>query len=108
MLKMVIKRSKGRTFGSVEEEALGNIMLQKKKQSRWRVSYVLLLIYSHGPNAWNEVIRIQASIRLKKKEAIKEAKRKQRKMIENIIIGICLIFFLGVIGGIIYLIFTVN
>ena len=54
------------------------------------------------------MIRIQASIRLKKKEAIEEAKRKQRKMIENIIIGICLIFFLGVIGGIIYLIFTVN
>ena len=63
---------------------------------------------SHGPNAWNEVIRIQARKRIKKKEAIEEAKRKQRKMIENIIIGICLIFFLGVIGGIIYLIFTVN
>ena len=30
--------------------------------------------YSHGPNAWNEVIRIQADIRLKKKEAIAEAK----------------------------------
>jgi flagellar basal body-associated protein FliL len=54
------------------------------------------------------VLRIQADIRLKKKEAIAEAKRKQRKMIENIIIGVCLIVFLGVIGAIIYLVINVK
>jgi len=63
---------------------------------------------SHGPSAWNEVIRIQADIRLKKKEAIAEAKRLRRKKIENFIIGICLMIFLGVIGFIFYMIISVR
>jgi len=63
---------------------------------------------SYGPNAWNEVLRIQADIRLKKKEAIKEAKRKQAQKIENFIIGVLLIFFLGVVGAVLYLILTVK
>jgi len=63
---------------------------------------------SHGPSAWNEVIRIQADIRLKKKEAIAEAKRLRRKKIENFIIGICLMVFLGVIGFIFYMIISVR
>jgi hypothetical protein len=63
---------------------------------------------SHGPSAWNEVIRIQASIRLKKKEAIAEAKRKQRRMIENIIIGVCCIFFLGAVGVVLYIVFSLR
>ena len=64
--------------------------------------------YSHGPNAWNEVLRIQADIRLKKKEAIAEAKRKQRRMIENTIIGACCIFFLGVVGVVLYIVFSLR
>ena len=101
------KKKQSRSFGSVEEEALESYAA-KKQAEQMENELRNFVNLSHGPNAWNEVIRIQASIRLKKKEAIEEAKRKQRKMIENIIIGICLIFFLGVIGGIIYLIFTVN
>jgi len=62
---------------------------------------------NYGPNAWNEVIRIQVNIRKKKKEAIEEAKRKQAQLIENIILGVILIFFLGVVGAIVYLIVTV-
>ena len=48
---------------------------------------------NYGPNAWNEVIRIQVNIRKKKKEAIEEAKRKQAQMIENLIIGVLLLLF---------------
>ena len=36
------KKSKGRSFGSVEEEAL-ETFAAKKKQSRWKGSYVILL-----------------------------------------------------------------
>ena len=53
-------------------------------------------------------IRIQASIRLKKKEAIAEAKRKQRRMIENTIIGACCIFFLGTVGVVLYIVFSLR
>ena len=63
---------------------------------------------NYGPNAWNEVIRIQVNIRKKKKEAIEEAKRKQAQMIENFIIGVLLLFFLGAVGAVLYLILTVK
>ena len=101
------KKSKGRSFGSVEEEALETFAAKKKaEQMEWDLRNFVNL--SHGPNAWNEVIRIQASIRLKKKEAIAEAKRKQRRIIENTIIGACCIFFLGAVGVVLYIVFSLR
>jgi molecular chaperone GrpE (heat shock protein) len=101
------KKSKGRSFGSVEEEALETFAAKKKAEQMERElrNFVNL---SHGPSAWNEVIRIQADIRLKKKEAIAEAKKLQAKKIENIILGVLVIFFLGAVGAVLYLILTVD
>ena len=97
------KKSKGRTFGSVEEEALETFAAKKKAEQMERElrNFVNL---SHGPSAWNEVIRIQADIRLKKKEAIAEAKKLQAKRIENIILGVLVLFFLGAVGAVLYLV----
>ena len=72
------------------------------------MTYVTFVNLSYGPNAWNEVLRIQADIRKQKKEAIEEAKRKQAQMIENIILGVLVVFFLGVVGAILYLILSVD
>jgi len=96
-------KAKGRSFGSVEEEALESFAALKQAQQMENDlrNFVNL---SHGPNAWNEVLRIQAQIRKKKKEALEEAKRKQAQMIENIILGVLLIFFLGAVGFVLYLI----
>ena len=101
------KKNKGRSFGSVEEEAL-ETFAAKKKAEQMESELRNFVNLSHGPNAWNEVIRIQADIRLKKKEAIAEAKKLQRKKIENFIIGVCLMVFLGVIGFIFYMIISVR
>ena len=100
-------KAKGRTFGSVEEEALESFAALKKAQQMENDlrNFVNL---SYGPNAWAEVIRIQASIRKKKKEAILEAKRKQAQMVENVILGALVVFFLGAVGAVLYLILSVN
>jgi hypothetical protein len=100
-------KAKGRSFGSVEEEALESFAALKQAQQMENDlrNFVNL---SHGPNAWNEVLRIQAQIRKKKKEALEEAKRKQAQMIENIILGTLVIFFLGAVGAVLYLILTVD
>jgi molecular chaperone GrpE (heat shock protein) len=97
------KKSKGRTFGSVEEEALETFAAKKQAEQMERElrNFVNL---SHGPSAWNEVIRIQADIRLKKKEAIIEAKKLRAKKIENIILGVLVLFFLGAVGAVLYLV----
>ena len=99
-------KAKGRSFGSVEEEALESFAALKQAQQMENDlrNFVNL---SHGPNAWNEVLRIQAQIRKKKKEALLEAKRKQAQMIENIILGVLLLFFLGAVGALLYLILVV-
>jgi|TARA_X000001388_G_scaffold76755_1_gene75014 hypothetical protein len=101
------KKSKGRSFGSVEEEAL-ETYAAKKQAEQMENELRNFVNLSHGPNAWNEVLRIQADIRLKKKEAIAEAKRKQRRMIENTIIGACCIFFLGAVGVVLYFVFSIR
>ena len=101
------KKNKSRSFGSVEEEAL-ETFAAKKKAEQMESELRNFVNLSHGPNAWNEVIRIQADIRLKKKEAIAEAKKLQAKKIENIILGVLVIFFLGAVGAVLYLILTVD
>jgi hypothetical protein len=100
-------KAKGRSFGSVEEEALESFAALKKAQ-QMENKLRTFVNYNYGPNAWQEVIRIQADIRKKKKEAIIEAKRKQAQMIENIILGTLVIFFLGAVGAVLYLILVVK
>ena len=100
-------KKKNRVFGSVEEEALETFAI-KKKAIAMENDLRNFVNLSYGPNAWNEVIRIQADIRKQKKEEIEEAKRKQKKMIENLILGVLVVFFLGVVGAILYLILSVD
>ena len=100
-------KKKNRVFGSVEEEALETFAI-KKKAIAMENDLRNFVNLSYGPNAWNEVLRIQADIRKQKKEAIEEAKRKQKKMIENLILGVLVVFFLGVVGAILYLILSVD
>jgi len=100
-------KKKNRVFGSVEEEALETFAI-KKKAIAMENDLRNFVNLSYGPNAWNEVIRIQADIRKQKKEAIEEAKRKQAQMIENIILGVLVVFFLGTVGAILYLILSVS
>ena len=99
-------KKKNRMFGSVEEEALETFAMKKKAiamENELR-NFVNL---NYGPNAWNEVIRIQAEIRKQKKEAEEEAKRKQRQIIENTVIGGFILFFIFFIIYIFYLVMSV-
>ena len=99
-------KKKNRTFGSVEEEALETFAMKKKaiEMENELRNFVNL---NYGPNAWNEVLRIQAEIRKQKKEAELEAKRIQRQKIENAVIGGCVLFFIFFIIYIVYLVMSV-
>ena len=65
---------------SVEEEAL-EIFAHKKKIQAMEQELRTFVNMSHGPDAWNQVLRIQAEIRKKRKEAILAAKKKQEQII---------------------------
>ena len=99
-------KKKNRMFGSVEEEALETFAMKKKAiamENELR-NFVNL---NYGPNAWNEVIRIQAEIRKQKKEAQIEAQQRQRQMIENTIIGGLVLMFIFFVVYVVYLVMTV-
>ena len=70
--------------GSVEEEALETFGALKKAK-RMEDELRNWLIATHGMNAWNDLLRIQAAIRKKRKE---EAERKRREM-EAMIKWVC-------------------
>ena len=79
---------KAKTSGmSVEEEAL-EVFAHKKKIQAMEQELRTFVNMSHGANAWNEVLRIQAEIRKKRKEAILAAKKKQEEMIMWTMIGV--------------------
>ena len=99
-------KKKNRMFGSVEEEALETFAMKKKAiamENELR-NFVNL---NYGPNAWNEVIHIQAEIRKQKKEAQLEAQRRQRQIVENTIIGGLVLMFIFFVVYVIYLVMTV-
>tara|TARA_B100001287_G_scaffold234179_1_gene205868 strand:+ start:1119 stop:1565 length:447 start_codon:yes stop_codon:yes gene_type:complete len=72
---------------SVEEEAL-EIFAHKKKIQAMEQELRTFVNMSHGPDAWNQVLRIQAEIRKKRKEAILAAKKKQEQIIMWTLVGI--------------------
>jgi len=100
------KKKKSRSFGSVEEEALETFAALKEAR-RMENELRNFVNLSHGPNAWNEVLRIQAQIRKQKKEAELEAQRKQKQIIENIILGAIILFFVAVIITVVYTVMSV-
>ena len=84
--KQAKKAKSGGKAMSVEEEAL-EIFAHQKKVKAMEEELRTFINLSHGPNAWNEVLRIQAEIRKKRKEAILRAKREREQLIMWIIIG---------------------
>tara|TARA_Y100001972_G_scaffold46606_1_gene57500 strand:+ start:101 stop:544 length:444 start_codon:yes stop_codon:yes gene_type:complete len=72
---------------SVEEEAL-EIFAHQKKVKAMEEELRTFINLSHGPTAWNEVLRIQAEIRKKRKEAIAKAKREREQLIMWVLVGL--------------------
>ena len=99
-------KKKNRMFGSVEEEALETFAM-KKKAIAMENELRTFVNMNYGPNAWNEVIRIQAEIRKQKKEAQIEAQQRQRQMVENTIIGGLVLLFIFFVVYVVYLVMTV-
>ncbi len=72
---------------SVEEEAL-EVFAHQKKIKAMEEELRTFINLSHGPNAWNEVLRIQADIRKKRREAILKAKKEREQMIMWVLVGL--------------------
>ncbi len=84
---------------SIEEEAM-NIFAAKKKAQQMEQELRTYVNMLHGPNSWNEILALQASIRKDRQKAI-YAQQERRREILNII-GILFLVALGagvMVGG---------
>ena len=94
-------KAKGRRIGSVEEEALETFAALKKAQ---QMEYELrnFVTGHYGMDAWQQIIRIQADIRIKKKQEAIEAARRQEEIFEYILIGVSVFVVVVVIMCVFY------
>ena len=94
-------RAKGRRIGSVEEEALETFAAMKKAE---QMEHELrnFITSQYGIHAWQQIIKIQAEIRVKKKQELIEAARRQEEIIEYILIGIAVLIVAVVIMCVFY------
>jgi len=96
-------KAKGRRFGSVEEEAL-ETFAAKKKAEQMENDLRNFIVGQYGVNAWQDIIRIQADLRRKQKEAEQLAAQKRDELIYNLcMIGI-IVLFISLILPILWLI----
>jgi hypothetical protein len=82
-------------FRTVEEEALTTFM-DKKKAQDLEDNLRQIIIYSRGPNAWQELLKLRVDIRKKRLQEANEAKKRRDNMIEVVLISGLLI--LGLFG----------
>ena len=67
--------------GSVEEEAMAAFMA-KKKADDMREQLRQVITITRGPSAWQELIRMEGDIRVKRQKAIYDQQETERKVIE--------------------------
>jgi len=94
-------KAKGKRFGSVEEEAL-ETFAAKKKAERMEEELRNFINMNYGSGAWNQVLKIQAEIRVAKQKEEELRKKQQEELIKIIAIILGLLVFTGIIIALIW------
>jgi len=96
------EKERRRAFGmSVEEEALQSFVYQKQiKQQEYEIAQQIKMQY--GPNAWEEVKAIQASIRKQRLAQLHEYEQKRDEYTYYAIWGAIISIFVLLIGSMIF------
>lgn len=70
--------------------------MDKKKAQDLEDNLRQIIIYSRGPNAWQELLKLRASIRKQRLQDARDAKKKRDDMIEVLLISG--LFIVGLFG----------
>jgi hypothetical protein len=82
--------------GSVEEEAMATFMAKKKAEDM-RAELKQIISFTRGPSAWDELIRMEVSIRKKRQQAIYDQQERQRKFFEIIAVIVLVLACSGIL-----------
>ncbi|MBL96373.1 MAG: hypothetical protein CMF52_01020 [Legionellales bacterium] len=81
------KKKKSKMYGSIEEQAFEEFAALKEAE-RMENELRTFVNMNYGPNAWNQIVAIQAQIRVREKEERERLKREQEEFIEKVCIWI--------------------
>lgn len=87
-------------YGSIEEEAFEEFAALKEAE-RMENELRMFVNMNYGPQSWNQIVKLQADIRIREQQAREQAEREREEAIERLCIWI------GVISLIAFFIFMV-
>ena len=96
-------KKKKKMYGSIEEEAFEEFAALKEAE-RMEQELRQFVNMNYGPESWNQIVKLQAEIRVREQEAIEAAKRQREQQIENICIWVAvlavggLVVFMGMVA----------
>ncbi len=89
-------KKKKKMYGSIEEEAFEEFAALKEAE-RMEQELRQFVNMNYGPESWNQIVRLQAEIRVREQEAILQAKREREETIEKICIWVAILAFGGLV-----------
>lgn len=89
-------KKKKKMYGSIEEEAFEEFAALKEAE-RMEQELRQFVNMNYGPESWNQIVKLQAEIRVREQEAILQAKRDREEAIEKICIWIAVVAVIGLI-----------
>ena len=90
---------------SVEQEAM-NAFATKKKAEKMEDELRTWINMTHGPNAWNELLKMQAKIRKDRQEQVYAQQELRRKIINVIGLIFASILLIAAVVALIYIVVT--
>ena len=87
-------------YGSIEEEAFEEFAALKEAE-RMENELRMFVNMNYGPQSWNQIVKLQADIRIREQQAREQAEREREEAIEKLCIWI------GVLALIVFFIFMV-
>jgi len=83
---------------TVEQQALNSVIAKKKLEEQEK-QIRELIVWAYGVETYQEMIMLRRQIRAKREEAIYKQRRRQRMMMDGIMIAVALLFSGGIIYG---------
>lgn len=87
--------------GSVEEEAL-QLLIHEKKITEQEKELQQMLNMRYGFGTWDELVQMRRNIRKKREATVYAQEQRQRAFIEAVSIGVAILVFTLMVGGLVY------
>ena len=86
---------------TIEQEAIEAFSAKQALESQ-RNDLRTFIQYSHGQSKWNELLRMEADIRLRRQKEVYDKQQFREKVITYVALAVVLVVGVGVLGGFIY------